>query len=185
MLSLLVSGCTYPMMISLGGQKHVAPVLGVEEEDVKFLQYVFFNEDPRGERVEGTQGIVVLTDDRLVLIEGLLSTMDGTAKYVVPYQELDGVYLGKYQLQLRRGNERVVIWVVSGRPDYNGPDSRLLYRNLLEKGVPPWSSEITYLFNGGRNRNWRPRQFIMRGQERNPALPLSGEAAFQAGYITR
>ncbi len=172
-------------MISLGGQKHVAPVLGVEEEAVEFIQYGYYNENPKGERVSGKEGIIVLTDETLALIEGLLSTMDGTPDVVLPISELDGVHLGKYQLQLKRGRERVVIWVVSGRPDYNGPDTRLLYRSLLEKGVPPWSSEITYQFNSERSRIWRPRQIIMRGQERNSILPLKGEAAARAGYVTR
>ena len=115
-------------MISMGGQKHVAPVLGVEEENVQFIQYGYYNEEPRGERVDGTQGIVVLTEESLVLIEGLISTMDETPDVVLPISELDGVYRGKYQLQLKRGRDRLVIWVVSGRPDYNGPDTRRLYR---------------------------------------------------------
>ncbi|MDG2167994.1 MAG: hypothetical protein P8L44_08725 [Opitutales bacterium] len=109
---LCLSGCSYPLMISLGGQKHVAPVLGVEEEAVEFIQYGYYNENPRGEGVSGKEGIIVLTDESLALIEGLLSTMDGTPDVVLPISELDGVHLGKYQLQLKRGRERVVIWVV-------------------------------------------------------------------------
>ena len=181
----LVSGCSYPLMISMGGQKHVAPVLGVEEEEIEFVQYAYYNAEPRGERIPGTQGIIVVTEDKLVLIEGLLSTMDGTTDVTFSIAELEGVHLGKYQLQLRRGRERVVLWVVTGREDYNGPDSRRLYQMLLEKGVPPWSSEITYQFNSGRNRNLRPRQFLFRNQDRNPVLPTRGEAAYRAGYVTR
>ena len=181
----LVSGCTYPIMISHGGQEHVAPVLGVEEDDIKFVQYGYYHEDPRSERVPGKEGIIVLTDETLVLIEGLLSTMDGTPDVVLPVSELDGVYMGNYQLQVKRGSQRVVIWVVSGRPDYNGPDTKRLYRSLLEKGVRPWASEVTYRFSSNRSRDWRPRQFYRRSWERNPHLPLRGEAAARAGYVTR
>jgi len=76
----LLTGCRYPLMVSHGGQAHVAPVLGVEEEAIRFVQYGYFNGAPRGDRVPGTQGLIVLTDGNLVLIEGLLSTMDGTMR---------------------------------------------------------------------------------------------------------
>ena len=174
----LLGGCTYPMMIQHGGQKQVAPKLGVEEEKIRFLRNVVYSMNPVDYRSKRSKGILALTDDQVVFLRG--SLQDSTVDSIVPIADIDGLHIGKgnKEVQFKLGEERIAVWVISeGDQKHRDIPSKLLYRLLLAEGVTPWESDKSYSrINSRSQRTWMPNDMGSRGYNDNP--PTAGDRAW-------
>ena len=160
-LLLFLWGCSYPLVIQHGGQTQVAPVLGVEESDIRFLRYAFFMNTPPDESVDTTRGIVALTDSDLFLIEGNLRTMTSSTETRIPISDMEGLFLSD-QIQLKLGESGMVIWVVTSDPKLDLPGLDHLHDLLNAEGIPAWQCEQEYALRelrsntNGRNLDTPP-----------------------------
>ena len=140
------SACSQSHLIQNKGPALVAPVIGVEENKVRMVRYATYELQPQPGWQEGREGLVVLTNDFLVFLEG--TPEDMTEDISIPLSHIEGVHIGRMntQLQLKSGDERMVMWLFTDRssPKINEVATKLLYDQLLESGVPPFVSTINY-----------------------------------------
>ena len=141
--TLLVGGCSTPFMIQHGGQKHLAPALGLEEIDIRYLHYAFFNDQPTVDKPGAVQGMVSVTKGDLYLIKGNLSTISPGSETRVPIKDIEGLHSSEGQIQLKVGEETMVIWVVTSRNQHDEGALKDLNDLLVSDGVPAWQSNRT------------------------------------------
>ena len=180
-----VWGCSYPMVIQHGGQKLVAPKLGVEEEEIRFLRNVFYSINPVDLRSKRTKGMLALTDDSVVLLKG--SLQNSTFDTAVSIQDIDGIHIGRgnNEIQLKLGEDRIALLFVSeGSQKYRDIPTKLLYRMLLADGVTSWESDRSYFYRSSRSRaRYSHAEMFPRDGPDNP--PTAGDRAWANGYIPR
>ena len=146
MTLLCFSACSQSHLIQNKGPALVAPAIGVEQNEVRLVRYATYELQPQPGLQEGREGLVVLTNDFLVLMEGRPEDM--MEDISIPLSHIEGVHIGRMSthLQLKSGDERMVIWLFTDRssPKINEVATKLLYTQLLESGVPPFESTVNY-----------------------------------------
>ena len=128
------------------GVARVAPVLGVEESDIRYLCHAYFNTDPEGNESVAARGLVAVTANELILIQGTLVRRRKSDISRLLISDIDGAHTSDNQIQLKIGEERPVIWIVKGNRMFDSQGLKGLYKMLVADGVPPWQSEVSYAF---------------------------------------
>ena len=139
-LSCFILGCAATPINIQSNAPSVAKTLGVSTSDVTYLGRCTFGQAPSsGIHVSFNDGVVVLTRDTLVLMEGKLP--DARPVQRINFREMRGVDLHHFgrgrQLQILTSNGVTVVDVI--------PTTVQVYDTLRQRGVPAWKSDKHYL----------------------------------------
>ena len=147
LLPVILSGAACSRSVNLKGLSDgLAPVIGVEADSFQFLSYCGFTGQLRSgvneQRVRLVPGIVAVTNDGLLLVEGVKpANMRNETVTSIPLDEINGVSRREGQLILLHGGEKRLIVVAEGRARPNAEKALDLFGMLLLKGVPENKSE--------------------------------------------
>jgi hypothetical protein len=146
---LAVGGCATPLNVEKNGGS-AAAIVGVSQSQIRFIGYCGFGDvPPGGNHVEsnGGQGLIVLTEDSLVLMAGELP--NASVRQRIKYKDIGGVDVKHFgrarQLQILKGNVVVVMEITKNKAmiDQEGTDRAA--QILRQHGVPQWQSKKYYL----------------------------------------
>ena len=112
------------------------------------MNYCFFeeiSEQRNDEPLEGRRGIIAATDTELCLIEGTLNKASGDKVLKIPYSEISGVNYSLNQIQIKRDDQRFVLflyyWSDQGTDRKRASE---FYQLLASKNVPNFEPEALY-----------------------------------------
>ncbi len=91
--AVLLSGCPkQPLTLDKDGDR-LAPVVGVEVNDLQFIQHALLGQVSEGDQSVRNKeaGVVVLGSDALYLVKGKLGSLNAENVYTIPMAEVEGV----------------------------------------------------------------------------------------------
>jgi hypothetical protein len=146
---LALGGCATPLTVEKSGGS-AAAIVGVPSSQIKFIGYCGFGDVPLGgnhTESNGGQGLIVLTDDSLVLLAGELP--NAAVRQRIKYKDIGGVDVRRFgrarQLQILKGNVVVVMEITKNKAMIDQEGSDRAAQILRQRGVPQWQSKRYYL----------------------------------------
>src|SRR5437588_8684978 len=146
---LALGGCATPLNVEKNGGS-AAAIVGVAQSEIKFIGYCGFGDVPPGaNHIEsnGGQGLIVLTDDSVVLMAGELP--NASVRQRIKYKDIGGVDVRHFgrarQLQILKGNVVVVMEITKNKAMVDQEGTDRASQILRQHGVPQWQSKKYYL----------------------------------------
>lgn len=147
--ALLLGGCASPLNVEKSGGS-AASIIGVPSSQIRFMGYCNFGDALPGNKhiqMNTGQGLIVLTNDSLVLLAGDLPNANIDRK--IKYKEIGGVDVRHFgrarQLQIIRGRTITVMEITKNKAMVDQEGTERAAEILRQHGVPAWKSERYYL----------------------------------------
>jgi hypothetical protein len=144
---LALGGCATPLSVRDNGSS-VASLIGIPASQIKFVGYCGWGEVPPGGKNPGPggQGLIVLTNDSVVLLNGDLPS--ATVQRKIKYKEISGVdvkhFIRACQLQILQKDVVVVMEITKNKAMIDQAGSERAAQILREHGVPSFESKKYY-----------------------------------------
>jgi hypothetical protein len=144
---LALGGCATPLSVQKSGGD-VASIIGVPSSQIKFVGYCGWGDVPPGGKNigEGGQGLIVLTNDSVILLKGDLPAV--TVERKIKYKEMSGVdakhFIRACQLQILQKDVVVVMEITKNKAMIDQAGTDRAAQILREHGVPSFKAKKYY-----------------------------------------
>jgi hypothetical protein len=145
--SLALGGCATPLNVQKSGGD-VASIIGVPSAQIKFIGYCGWGDVRAGGKNQegGGQGLIVLTDDSIILLKGDLPA--ATVQRKIKYKEISGVdvrhFIRARQLQILQKDVVVVMEITKNKAMVDQAGTERAAQILRGHGVLPFKGKKYY-----------------------------------------
>ena len=186
LISLFLSACDYHELSLNQDADLMAPKLGVESSEIRFLSYSDFQAriEHKNRKVTAFNGVVALTDSELLLQTRHKKHLFSNDVVAIPIQEMDGVCLIDSQVHVKHGEEEIVLdFDANSSKDFAASDSFELVQRLAKFGVPPFTGAEVAEFKERRNRYYPGSDVLLSGRRDHKAgseASINGDGSYRS-----
>lgn len=145
----------------------MAPTLGVESPEIRFLSYSDFQARiaHKNRKVTAFRGVVALTDSELRLLTRHKKHLFSKDVVSIPVREMNGVCVINSQIHIKHAEEEIILdFEANSSKDFAAADTYELVQRLAGLGVPPFSGAEIAEFRERRNRYYPGNDVLLSGR---------------------